>query len=134
MEQVKPYLHAQRSARLFKGVPEDYQDIHDFIDQSKSAFGDVRHRAIFHHTLGCFVVEQVFGVTRVNSSGRKYSPRDVAEQHIKDDLGRIPEVGDYLRNMQLQTWMGGMKKRVRRWVDKKYEAGRKLLQEGTKDA
>ena len=118
---MKPYLHAQRSARLFKGKPEDYQDIHDFIDQSKSAFGDHRHRAIFHHTLGCFVVEQVFGITRVNSSGRKYSPRDVAEQHIKDDLGRIPEVGDYLRNMQIQSWMGGLRKRVRRLVGKKYK-------------
>jgi hypothetical protein len=113
---MKPFRHARRSSHLFGGAPEDYQDIHDFIDQSKVCHGDVRHRALFHHTLGCFLVEQVFGITRRNSSGRDYSPRDVAEQHILDDLGTIPSPSDYLKNMTTQKWMGGPKKRVQRWL------------------
>lgn len=114
---MKPFRHARRSARLYGGVPEDYQAIHDFMDQSKAAHADMRHRAILHNSLGPFIVEQAFGVTMRNSDGRDFSPRDVAEQHIIDDLGRIPSVSDYLNNMQMQPWMGVPVKRVRRWVE-----------------
>lgn len=93
-------------------------DIHDFLDQTKMCHADMRHRAILHNTLGCFLVEQMFGATRMNSAGRTYSPRDVAEQHILEDLGRIPSVSNYLDNMKLQPWMGGPVKRVHRWVTK----------------
>ena len=115
---MKPFRHCRNSAKRFGGVPEDYQDIHDFLDQSKSTHVDMRHRALLHHTLGCFLVEQVFGAVRKNSAGRSYSPRDVAEQHILEDLGTIPAPSDYLRNMTLQNWMGGPAKRTRRWVGK----------------
>lgn len=77
---------------------------------------DMRHRAILHNSFGCFLVEQVFGAVRKNSDGRSYSPRDVAEQHILEDLGTIPSPSDYLKNMTLQPWMGGSAKRVKRWV------------------
>lgn len=113
---MKPFRHARNSARKFGGAPEDYQDIHDFLDMPKSAHSDMRHRAILHNSIGPFIVERVFGVTRKNSAGRTYSPRDVAEQHIIEDLGRIPSVSDYLKNMQMQPWMGVPKKRVRKWV------------------
>lgn len=115
---MKPFRHARNSARRFGGKPQDYQAIHDFLDQTKAAHADMRHRAILHNSMGPFIVEQVFGATAKNSDGRTYSPRDVAEQHILEDLGTIPSVSDYLRNMQLQPWMGGRKKRVRRWVSK----------------
>lgn len=115
---MKPFRHSRNSAKKFGGVPEDYQDIHDFLDQSKSAHADLRHRALLHHSLGCFIVEQLFGAVRKNSAGRSYSPRDVAEQHILEDLGTIPSPGDYLKNMTLQAWMGGPVKRTRKWVKK----------------
>lgn len=104
---MKPILHARTSARKWGGVPEDYYPIHDFIDESKAHFADVRHRALLHNTWGCWLVERVFGHVATNSEGRTYSPRDVAEQHILEDLGRIPSVGDFLGNMALQQWMGG---------------------------
>jgi hypothetical protein len=31
--------------------------------------------------------------------------RTVGEQHVKDDLGWIPSVKDWLENMNLQPWM-----------------------------
>lgn len=49
---MKPFRHARNSAKLWGGKPEDYQDIHDFLDQSKATYADVRHRALLHHTLG----------------------------------------------------------------------------------
>lgn len=88
-------------------------DIHQFMDSSKAHIADVRHRALFHNSFGCFVVEQVFGVTRINSAGKEYSTRDVAEQHIIEDLGRIPSVQDYFQHMEIQQWMGGPRKKTR---------------------
>lgn len=104
---MKPHLHAKNSANRHGGVPEDYQDIHDFIDSSKIAVPDMRHRTMLHNAWGCYLVERVFGVTRINSEGRKYSTRDVAEEHVVEDLGFIPTLEHYLKNMTLQPWMGG---------------------------
>lgn len=107
---MKPYLHSKIHAKKYGGVPSDYALIDDFIDSSKATFPDVRHRAILHSSFGCFIVEQVFGRTRINSDGKEYSPRDIAEDHIIQDLGTIPTVGDYLQNMNIQPWMSGTRK------------------------
>ena len=116
---MKPYLHARVHAKKYGGVPEDYADIDDFIDSSKAAFADVRHRAILHSAFGCFIVEKVFGRTRVNSDGKTYSPRDVAEDHVIQDLGWLPNMNHYLENMQIQDWMSGTEKR-RKAIEKKH--------------
>lgn len=82
--------------------------LHDFIDGSKVAMPDLRHRAALHHAFGCFVVERVFGHTIVNSDGREVSTRDVAEQHIIEDLGFLPSLEDYLDELPLSKWHGGI--------------------------
>lgn len=104
---MKPFLHANSSAKRFGGKPEDYLPIHEFMDSSKAHIADARHRALFHSTFGCFVVERFFGAVAKNSEGKDYSPRDVAEQHCVEDLGHIPTVGDWLADMPLKQWMGG---------------------------
>lgn len=38
------------------------------------------------------------------------STRDIAEQHIIEDLGLLPSLDDYLSAMEIQEWMGGKKK------------------------
>lgn len=106
---MKPWLHAKSSAQKFGGKSEDYLDIHNFMDSSKAHVPDMRHRAILHSSFGCFIVEQVFGVTRTNSDGKEYSTRDIAEQHCLEDLGRIPTVQDYLEGMPMYDWLGGPK-------------------------
>lgn len=111
---MKPFLHSKIHAKKYGGVPEDYADIDDFIDSSKQAVADVRHRAILHSAFGCFIVEKVFGRTRINSEGREYSPRDVAEDHLLQDLGFIPTVEQYLNNMAIQPWMSGTEKTARK--------------------
>lgn len=117
---MKPFLHAKISAKKFGGQPNDYIDIHDFIDHTKECLPDVRHRALLHNAFGCFMVEKVFGHVRINSDGREYSPRDVAEAHIIEDLGFIPTVQDYLKNMSMEGWMSGtMKTRITNKHDRK---------------
>jgi hypothetical protein len=111
---MKPYLHGKIHAKKYGGVPADYADIDDFIDSSKAAVADVRHRAILHSAFGCFVVERTFGRTRINSDGKEYSPRDVAEDHIQQDLGFIPTMEMYLGNMTIQPWMSGTEKKNNR--------------------
>jgi hypothetical protein len=106
---MKPYLHGLVSARKFGGKPEDYQEIHDFLDSSKAAFPDMRHRAILHSSFGIYICEKVFGINIENSAGQLVSVRDIAEQHVIDDMGRIPTVQDYLSGMPMYDWLGGRK-------------------------
>ena len=108
---MKPHLHAKNSARKYGGKPEDYQAIHDLLDSSKAHVADMRHRALLHNSFGPFLAEKVFGVLVTNSDGQKVSVRDVAEDHILEDLGRIPSVQDYLDHMDLQPWFGGRPRR-----------------------
>lgn len=114
---MKAYLHGKIHAKKYGGSPDDYADIDDFIDSTKQAVADVRHRAILHSAFGCFLVERVFGRTRINSEGKEYSPRDVAEDHIQQDLGFIPTMEHYLVNMTVQPWMSGtMKKNTKKKI------------------
>lgn len=113
---MKPFRHARNSARKHGGVASDYQDIHDFIDATKIAIPDVRHRAILHNAFGCFLVERVFGVTRTNSAGRTYSPRDVAEEHVIEDLGFIPTLERCLAELPASQWFGGPVAKSTRFV------------------
>lgn len=111
---MKPWIHAKNSARKHGGMPEDYHDIHNFIDSSKVAIPDVRHRAVLHNAFGCFLVEKIFGVTRVNSEGKTYSPRDIAEEHVQEDLGFIPTLEKCFEKMELVQWLGGPTRKKRK--------------------
>jgi hypothetical protein len=110
---MKPLIHAKVSVKTYGGKVEDYLAIHNFIDSSKAAVPDVRHRAILHSAFGCYVVEQVFGTYIKNSDGKDVSVRDIAEEHIIQDLGFIPTLEKYLNNMEVQEWMSGTRKRER---------------------
>lgn len=106
---MKPHKHAESSAHKYGGQVNDYIDIHQYMDSTKSAVPDVRHRAILHSAFGCYIIEDIFGITRTNSSGKDYSVRDIAEDHIIEDLGFIPSMDKWLQAMELQDWMGGRK-------------------------
>lgn len=108
---MKPWNHAVRSAQKFGGVPEDYLKIHDWFDQTKAALPDMRHRMLLHNSMGIFICEQVFGHTVKNSNGADVSVRDVAEQHVIDDLGMIPTVEKCLDGLPLKAWMTGNRAR-----------------------
>jgi hypothetical protein len=107
---MKPWIHAVSSSKKFGGVPEDYLPIHQFMDSSKAAIADNRHRALTHNSwfIGCGgPLEMAFGVTGVNSDGKTYSVRDIGEQHILEDFGGkyIPTPQDYLTHMTHTDWM-----------------------------
>jgi hypothetical protein len=108
------WYHAQSAARKWGDDPADYLPIEEFIDGSKQSFGDVCHRALYHHTQGVWLCQQIFGTTIAikRQHGEIQVPvREIAERHIVEDLGYIPSPGDWLKNMNIQTSMGGQRHR-----------------------
>jgi len=81
---------------------------------------------VLHNAFGIFVCEQVFGdIIRMPndtfrrmpyitlSSGKQVSVRDIAEQHVLDDLGTIPTLQDCMKGIELTTKnAGGVKKLI----------------------
>lgn len=87
---------------------DDYLPIHNFLDSSKAHVPDMRHRALLHNSFGIYIAEMTVGVYFKNADGKELSTRDIAEEHVLEDLGRIPTVQDYLGGMPLYDWLGGM--------------------------
>lgn len=102
---MHPYHHSLSSAAKYGGKPEDYQAIHDWFDESKSHMADLRHRAARHHSEGIFMAERIFGTTLTNSAGRVIPVRFIGEQHVKEDLGWIPTLKDWLQHIHVEPWM-----------------------------
>jgi hypothetical protein len=107
-----PLKHAQRSAKRFGGKPEDYLPIHSWFDESKAFLADFRHRALRHHSEGIFLCEEIFGISITNSEGKEVPVRYIGEQHVKEDLGRIPTAQDWLTQIKPERWMYGQRMQV----------------------
>jgi hypothetical protein len=110
-----PYHHALSSVRKWGGEVDDYLAIHEWFDESKAHMADFRHRALRHHSEGIFLSEQLFGKVITNSDGRVVPVRYIGEQHVNEDLGRIPCLADWLRRIQPQeedAWMFGRGKNL----------------------
>jgi len=106
----KPWIHAKSPARRWGGTPDDYIAIHEKIDSTKMAHAEMTHRAVFHSAFGIYLIEELFGRIVTNSDGREVFVRDIAEQHVIEDLGFIPSLSDWLKEMPSKPWMAGMRK------------------------
>lgn len=113
----KALIHARSSARRWGGNELDYIAIHEKMDSTKAAHAEVTHRCVFHSAFGIFLIEELFGRTITNSDGKEVFVRDIAEQHVLEDLGWIPSLSDWLREMPAQPWMAGAKKLPIKIVD-----------------
>ena len=113
----KAWVHAQSSAKRWGGTPEDYIAIHERIDSTKSAHAEVTHRCVFHSAFGIYIIEEIFGRFITNSDGKQVYVRDIAEQHVLEDLGFIPSLSDWLTEMPSQPWMAGQRKMTVKIVD-----------------
>ena len=91
--------HARISAKRWGGEPEDYYEIHSFIDSTKSLCSDARHRIL--HTLWGVnsVVVPVFGHSLQNSAGKSIDIKDLCERdHLLVDYQQrfIPTLNDFV--------------------------------------
>ena len=109
-----PYQHALSSSRKWGGEPEDYLEIHQWFDESKAHYADFRHRAMRHHSEGIFEMEKVFGPTitvfKGSTEERKVPTRLVGEQHVKEHLGWIPNISEWLKHIKPEEWMNKPRK------------------------
>ena len=56
----------------------------------------------------------VTSFSNCKANGNKIMVRDVAEQHVIDDMGTIPTVQDYLKDLPMYDWLGGPKRRPKK--------------------
>lgn len=117
---MNPYIHASNSARRHGGIPEDYLEIHQFMDSAKEHLGTIVHRLILHNTFGIALAEKMFGdiiqtgtgkfvkqnfIT--NSDGKKVFVRDIAQEHVLEDLhGKIPTLSQQFQDITVEMVIG----------------------------
>ena len=90
------WKHSELSAIKFGGNANDYLELHKFIDSSKLFYFNVKHRAILHHTYGVELCMQMFGDVIINQENQSILVRDLAVEHIKEDLsGIVPTLKDW---------------------------------------
>ena len=91
---MRPFHHARASAaRSGRDWREDLA-IHEFIDSTKIAFADLRHRMILHSVdLGGELASRAFP--------RRPDAREIARNHVVEDLGEDRSLSDWLRHCQL---------------------------------
>lgn len=110
---MKPHIHAENSAKTFGGKPEDYLDIHDFMDSSKAIVGNNLHRVFTHNSWFIrTVLPRVFGETILNSDGKTVSIYSIGEQHVLEDFRNryIPSGQDYLDEIEkFPEWIHGVR-------------------------
>lgn len=111
---MNSWQHAVSAARKWGGEADQYLDIEEFIDSSKQVVGDVRHRSLYHHTMGVYLCQRVFGntLTVVRKKTTVQVPvRMIAERHIIEDLGWLPSPADYIEGMPIKQWMSGAQRK-----------------------
>lgn len=96
---MKPYVHCELSVRKYGGQIADYLPIHDFFDQTKAHHADMRHRMILHNAWGIFMCEKQFGTFIINSDGNPVQVRDIGEDHVLQDLGKIPSLSECIQQV-----------------------------------
>lgn len=113
---MNPYIHAKNSANKYQGIPSDYLEIHQFMDSAKEHLGTIVHRIVLHNTFGIALAEKLFGdfvltgtgqyvrqpfIT--NSDGKKVFIRDIAQDHVLEDMhGVIPTMSELFEDITVQ--------------------------------
>lgn len=102
-----PHDHARSSVKKWGGIEEDYIEIHEWFDATKAWIGHSKHRMFRHHSEGIFECEKIFGVSFINSDGRKVYTRYVGEQHVREDCNNyIPSAKEWVQNItEPKDWM-----------------------------
>jgi hypothetical protein len=96
------WKHCILSQRKFGGQPEDYFEIHKFIDSSKLFLFHMKHRILLHNLFGVELCIEMFGDYVKNSDDKTVLVRDISVEHCKEDLsGFIPTLNDWFDNFQL---------------------------------
>lgn len=104
---MSPYYHAVSSAKKWGGGWNDYIHIHDFLDSTKTHHVDNSHRMILHNSFGIEICERIFGHLVINSALKHVEVRYIVIKHIEEDLGFVPTIQDWCKELNKKDWMTG---------------------------
>ena len=86
---MRPFHHARASAKRSGRHWREDLEIHEFLDSSKVAYADLRHRMLLHSTdLGGELARRAFPA--------RADIHEVVSRHIQEDLGELRTLGDWL--------------------------------------
>lgn len=95
------YKHCLLSQRKFGGQPEDYEQVHAFIDSSKYFYYHAKHRMLLHNLYGVSLATELCGNFLTNSDRQTLLVRDIAVEHCREDLdGHIPTLSGWFKGNQ----------------------------------
>lgn len=93
------WQHCLLSQRKFGGHPQDYEQVHTFMDSSKLFFHHFKHRSLLHHLFGVELAMRLLGNFVTNAEGKTVLVRDIAVEHCKEDLdGKVPTLYDWFKD------------------------------------
>jgi hypothetical protein len=86
-----PYHHALSSAKTKKFKCNNWKThfpLHNWLDSSKFAFADARHRSLFHNPAGVLIATKLFKNIK--------NAKQIATQHISEDMGNVYTINKWL--------------------------------------
>lgn len=98
------HYHSVSSCNAFGGKPEDYHELHRWLDRGRAGTDRLLHRMLAHHTQGIADAVALFGDTITNSQGRQVPTSLLAHQHVVEDLGFVPTLEHYLELLHCPRW------------------------------
>lgn len=96
---MKPLQHALISQKIHGGIWQDYIEIHNFLDSSKAACANFKHRLLLHHAEGIELGVQIFGEKLTNSEGKSIEIKRLLTEHLIEDVGKVVTVEDWARDL-----------------------------------
>ena len=98
------HYHSVSSVNAFGGAPEDYHELHRWMDRGRAGTDKLLHRMLAHHTQGIQDAIALFGDTITNSNGRQVPTSLLASRHIVEDLGFVPTLDHYIELLHCPRW------------------------------
>ncbi|MGJ4999509.1 DUF6915 family protein [Bradyrhizobium sp. HKCCYLR20261] len=90
---MQPWRHAELTARPRGADWLDDLSIHEFVDSTKTACPDLRHRIVLHNSdLGVVLTERAFP--------ERADCADIVREHVRQDLGSVPTLADWMTTAQ----------------------------------
>lgn len=98
------HYHSVSSANAFGGTPEDYHELHAWMDRGRDQTDRLLHRMLSHHAQGVADGVRLFGPTWTISTGRQVPTSLILGGHIREDLGFLPTLEHYLELLHCPRW------------------------------
>jgi len=92
---MKPLQHAQISQKTHGGCWQDYIDVHNFLDSSKSTCAHFKHRFLLHHSEGIELGVKICGQKLTSRDNKTIETRQLLTEHLIEDLGKVVKIEDW---------------------------------------